>query len=173
MDTKSMTRKEFVTLTFTLIGSAAAACSSSSSSNDGGTGGSFGTGGTTGTGGVHGTGGANGTGGASGATGTGGASGSPGTAGTSGNACTSPLPETQVADSTGHTHDVMIPASDLDATTAQMITTTDPVSGTASPHTHIVTLSTANLLTLKGGGSVIAPSSITMSHAHMFMVSCT
>ena len=53
MDTKSMTRKEFVTLTFTLIGSAAAACSSSSSSNDGGTGGSFGTGGNTGTGGAR------------------------------------------------------------------------------------------------------------------------
>ena len=74
MDTKSMTRKEFVTLTFTLLGSAAAACSSSSSSNDGGTGGSFGSGGTNGTGGVQGTGGANGTGGTSGATGTGGTS---------------------------------------------------------------------------------------------------
>src|SRR6185369_7266058 len=96
MDTKSMTRKEFVTLTFTLIGSAAAACSSSSSSNDGGTGGSFGSGGSNGTGGTTGTGGHGGRG---------------------GGACASPLPETQVPDTTGHTHTVTIPAVELDATT--------------------------------------------------------
>ncbi len=179
MDTKSMTRKEFVTLTFTLIGgAAAAACSSSSNSNDGGTGGSFGTGGSNGTGGVHGTGGANGTGGAGGATGTGGTSGATGTAGTSGAACTTPLPETQLADSTGHMHTVMIPASDLDATAAQTITTSGPTPDTAGgvvvQHTHMVTLSTANLGTLKGGGSVTVTSSpASDGHMHMFMVSCT
>ena len=117
MDTKSMTRKEFVTLTFTLIGSAAAACSSSSSSNDGGTGGSTGSGGN----------GSGGTAAAAAAAGT--AAAAPNGSG----ACTNPLPETQVADTTGHTHTVTIPASDLDATTDQMIDTSDPVTGTSSP----------------------------------------
>ena len=170
MDTKSMTRKEFVTLTFTLLGSAAAACSSSSSSNDGGTGGSFGSGGTNGTGGVHGTGGANGTGGTGGATGTGGTSGSTGTAGTSGNSCTNPLPEVMVADSNQHTHTLMIPASDLDATTEQIINT-----GVTDGHMHMVTLTVANLGILKGGGNVTVTTSLsgTPSHSHMYTVSCT
>ncbi len=50
MDPKSMTRKEFVTLTFTLLGgaAAAAACSSSNNASDGGLGGTNGSGGTSG-----------------------------------------------------------------------------------------------------------------------------
>jgi hypothetical protein len=152
-----MTRKEFVTLTFTLIGSAAAACSSSSSSNDGGTGGSFGSGG-------NGSGG-NGTGGSTGAGGSNNAS------------CANPLPETQVTDSTGHHHTVTIPASDLDATTDRTITTSEPMAdtagGTVVAHTHMVTLTTANLATLKGGGSVTATSSpASDGHMHTYMVSC-
>ena len=161
METRSMTRKEFVTLTFTLIGSAAAACSSSSSSNDGGTGGSIGSGGTNGTGGGHGTGGVNGTGGTSAST---------GAAGTSGNTCTNPLPETMVPDQTMHSHTLSIPASDLDATTDQTIDT-----GVTDAHMHMVTLTVANLGTLKGGGQVTVTSSLagTPSHSHMFTVSCT
>jgi hypothetical protein len=187
MDTKSMTRKEFVTLTFTLLGSAAtaAACSSSSGSGTGGTSGtgtggtlgSTGTGGASGTPGAPGAAGTNGAAGTSGAAGTKGAAGTSGSAGTNGSACTNPLPETQIADATGHTHMVMIPASDLDATTAQTITTTGPTAtngGTVVQHTHTVTLATANLATLKGGSSVTVTSSpASDGHMHMYMVSCT
>jgi hypothetical protein len=142
MDAKSMTRKEFVTLTLTLLGGAAtaAACSSSSSSS--------GTGGTTGTS-------------------TGGTTG--------GGSCANPLPETQVPDTTGHTHTVTIPASDLNATSDQTITTGEPTAtngATVDPHTHTVTLTPSELGTLKAGGTVTVGSSTTMSHSHMYMVSC-
>ena len=67
--------------------------------------------------------------------------------------CTNPLHETQVADSTGHTHTVTIPVSDLIATTAQTIDhQPSPMSVDRRPHTHMVTLTPANLATLKGGG---------------------
>jgi hypothetical protein len=150
MDTKSMTRKEFVTLTFTLIGSAAAACSSSSSSNDGGTGGSFGSGGN----------------GSGGITGTGGAGGSA--------TCADPLPESMVADDTGHMHDVTVPAATLNATTAQTITTGPVIEATitVTPHMHDVLFTVANLGILKGGGSVTVTSLPADGHMHMFMVSC-
>jgi pilus assembly protein FimV len=72
---------------------------------------------------------------------------------------------------------VTIPVSDLDATTDQTITTSEPMAdtagGTVVAHTHMVTLTTANLATLKGGGSVTATSSpASDGHMHMFMVSC-
>ena len=151
MDTKSMTRKEFVTLTFTLIGSAAAACSSSSNSNDGGTGGSFGSGGSNGTGGTGGAGGA------------------------SSAACTNPLPESMVPDDTGHMHDVTVPASTLNATTAQTITTGPVIDATitVTPHMHDVVFTVANLGILAGGGSVTVTSLPADGHTHMFAVSCT
>lgn len=144
MDSKSMTRKEFVTLTFTLLGGAAAAsaCSSSNNNSDGGTGG------------THGAGGAN------------------------GNSCTDPLPETQVpGDGTMHTHTFSVPASDLNATMSVMITTSQPMpigGATISPHTHIITLTTADLAMLKGGGQVTVTSDMEGSpiHSHMFVVSC-
>lgn len=134
MDTKSMTRKEFVTLTFTLLGGAATAAACSSSSNSTGTGGTNGTG------------------------------------GTSANGCTSPLPETQLSDQTGHTHTVSIPASDLDSTT-DMTIDTNVVSG----HMHSVTLTVANLGTIKAGGTVDVVSTVagTPAHMHTFRVSCT
>src|SRR5512144_2185342 len=100
-----ITRKEFLTLTFTLIGATtvgAAACSDNNNSADGGTAGTTGTGGTS----------------------TGGRGGTTGTGGTGGNvaaACSDPLPETMVSDTTGHTHSVTIHASTLDATSAQNI----------------------------------------------------
>jgi hypothetical protein len=142
MDSKSMTRKEFVTLTFTLLGGAATAAACSSSSSSSGTGGTTGTstGGTTGTG-----------------------------------TCANPLPETQVPDTTGHTHTVTIPASDLNGTSDLTITTSEPMAtngATVDPHTHTVTLTTAELGTLKGGGTVTVGSSTSMSHSHMYMVSC-
>jgi hypothetical protein len=169
-----MTRKDFLTLTFTLIGSTAvgaAACSSSNNSADGG-----GHGGTTGTGGTTNVGGHGGTTGAGGTTGTGGTgtggTGTGGTGGTGTAACADPLPETQVADTTGHTHTVMIPASMLDATSAQMFDTSIAEPGTASAHMHMITLQTSDLATLKGGGNVTVMSTIVMSHGHMFMISC-
>jgi hypothetical protein len=143
-----MTRKDFLTLTFTLIGSTAvgaAACSSSNNSADGGTAGTTGTGG-------HG-----------GTTGTGGHGGSGGAAGTN------PLPETMIADANMHSHTLTIPASTVDATTAQMINT-----GVTDAHMHIVTLEPAQLTTLKGGGNVTVTTSSagTPAHMHMYMVSC-
>jgi hypothetical protein len=159
-----LTRKEFLTLTFTLIGATtvgAAACSDNNNSSDGGGGGTTGTGGTS-TGGRGGSGG----GGNGGTTGTGGAGGNVAAS------CSDPLPETMVSDTTGHTHAVTIHASVLNATSAQMIDTSVAGAGTASAHMHSVTLQPADLATLKGGGSVTVMSSIVMSHGHMFMVMC-
>ncbi|HEY7373079.1 MAG TPA: hypothetical protein VIF57_13020 [Polyangia bacterium] len=155
-----LTRKEFLTLTFTLIGSTAVGAAACSSDNNnpvdaGGRGGTTGTGGATGGAGGHGGGG-----------GTGGAGGN--TAG----ACTDPLPDTMIPDSTMHSHTLMIPASTVDATTAQTINT-----GTTDGHMHMVTLQPADLATLKGGGNVTMTTSSAMApggpvHTHMYMISC-
>ncbi|HVY36362.1 MAG TPA: hypothetical protein VHM31_00450 [Polyangia bacterium] len=140
MTSKTFDRKQFLTLTFTLLGGGLAAAACSSSGTSGGTGGTTGTGPTTGSG------------------------------GTTGAACTDPLPETQVADSTGHTHTVTIPASDLNASTDQMVDTS-----VAFGHSHAVTLTAANLAAIKAGGQVTVASTSagTPAHAHMFTVSCT
>jgi hypothetical protein len=135
MDFKSMDRKEFFVLTFTLIGAAvtgAAACSSSTSNSDAG---GTGTGGTTG-----------------------------------GNlTCADPLPETQVPDSTGHTHTVTVAAATLGATTDQTFMTS---AAGADGHTHMITLAAANLAAIKAGGMATVTSTTTDSHDHMFTVSC-
>jgi hypothetical protein len=158
MKPNDMTRKQFVRLTFTLLGgaAAAAACSSSTYGGSGATGGSNGSGGTTATGGAP----------ASG--------GSPGAAGSAGGnpastACADPLPETQVPDSSGHTHSVTIPASDLDATSDQTIDTSVTFG-----HMHAVTLAVADLAMLKAGGQVTVMSSVagTPPHSHAYNVSC-
>ena len=163
MDAKNgMTRKQFIVLTFSLVGTGAAVAScDDDDSNQTGTGGSSGTGrgGTTGTGGSAGTTGAGGTGG--------GASGTTGTGGAPAAACTNPLGAMQVPDSTMHTHTMTVPSSVLDATSAQTFTT-----GIAAGHTHMVTLQPSQLATMKGGGSVTVTSSTDDLHAHMFVVSC-
>ncbi len=118
MDSKNeMTRKQFLVLTFSLVGTTAAmgSCDDDDNDNVTGTGGS--SGGTAGTTGSAGTGGTTGTGGAGGTTGTGGASAA---------TCTDPLPETQVADSSDHTHTVTIPASALNSTAARPSTPAPP-----------------------------------------------
>ena len=155
---KAMTRKEFLVLTFTLIGSTAAIGNCDDDDNDNITG-LGGRGGTTGAGGSGGTTGTGGSGG-SGGTGTGGTGG--------GAACSDPLPESQLPDSTGHTHTVTIQASTLNATTAQMFMT----SVTAG-HQHTVTLQPADLSALKSGGSVTVTSSVADLHAHQYSVSCS
>ena len=148
-----MTRKEFLTLTFTLVGTTAAAAACSSDSNA-----------TTGTAGTSG--GARG-GSGGGAAGTSGGAGTTGAGGTGGGAaaCSDPLPEVQSA--SDHTHTLVIPASTLNATTAQTIDT-----GLALAHMHAVTLEPADLATLKGGGSVTITSSVASAHTHVFTISC-
>jgi len=152
MESKNeMTRKQFLVLTFSLVGTTAAMGSSCSDDNNNVTG----TGGTS----SGGTAGTTGTAGGGGTTGTGGGG------GTSAAACADPLPETQSA--ADHTHTVTIAASTLDATTAQTFTTS-----TVLAHMHMVTLEPSDLTTLKGGGTVTVTSSVASAHSHMYTISC-
>ena len=165
MDSKNeMTRKQFLILTFSLVGTTAAMGSCDDDNNNvTGAAGSSGTGrgGTTGSGG-----------GAAGTTGTGG--GAAGTGGGGGttttSACTDPLPETIMPDANDHNHSMTIATSTLNAATAQTFTTS---SGGSPAHMHMVTLEPAQLGTLKGGGMVTVTSTIVDGHAHMFTVRCT
>src|SRR5262245_8710386 len=128
MDSKNdMTRKQFLVLTFTLVGTGAAIGScDDDNTNLTGTAGSSGTGrgGTTGTAGTTGAGGTTGT------------AGTTGTGGTGATACTDPLPESMVPDGLGHTHSVTIPASALNSSTAMTFNTS---SAGAPAHMHSVT----------------------------------
>ena len=82
-------------------------------------------------------------------TGTGGTT---GTGGSSSVTCANPLPETMVADDTGHVHAVTVPASTLSATTPQTITTGPVIDATitVAAHMHDVLFTVANLGILKG-----------------------
>jgi len=167
MDSKPMTRKDFITLTFTLIGSGVALDACSSSNNNGGTAGNNGTSGTNGGAGTTGFAGHAGTNGAAGATG-----GSTGAGGSGTSACTNPLPETQDPDGLGHIHSLDVPASLLDSTSDQTINTGSAMSPGAAAHMHTVVLTVAMLATLKAGESVDAPSGITLSHMHSYTINC-
>jgi hypothetical protein len=177
MSSKDLTRKEFVTLTFTLIGvsAAAGACSSNNNNNADATGasgthggaGASGTNGAAGASGTNGAAGASGTNGAAGASGTNGAAGASGTGG--GTTCTDPLTEHQDPDTLGHVHTLTVPASSL-TSTMDMTFTTGP-AGTPV-HMHMVTLKAADLATIKGGGMVDVMSAIADGHLHSFTVSC-
>jgi hypothetical protein len=160
-----MTRKEFITLTFTLIGATAVGACGDDNNNNTGTGGISGTGraGTYGSGRAGTTGGA-GTGGAAGTTGTGGTTGAGGTGTAS---CSNPLPEVQAA--ADHTHTVTVPASTLSATSAQTFSTSSVLG-----HLHMITLEPAQLTAIAGGGSatVTSTSAGTPAHTHVFTVSC-
>jgi len=149
---EEMTRKEFLTLTFTLIGAAAVGCSDDNNNAATGTGGRGGTTGTAGRGGAGGT------------TGTAGTTGQAGTGGPAA-ACNDPLPEVQSA--SDHTHSLTIAASTLDATSAQTFNT-----GVAAGHMHMVTLQPSDLTTIKGGGSAMVTSTVSVGHSHVFTVSC-
>lgn len=168
MDAKAMTRKDFITLTFTLLGSAAVAtrCSDDNTNTN-----NTGAGGTTAQSGGHaGTNAVAGHGGGAGTTGQAGG----GAGGTSGAtvACTDPLPETQVQDPTNHVHSVTVPASTLNATTVQTFTTSVAGAPTYPDHTHTVALTATELATLKGGGNVTVMSGPAAGHTHMYSVSC-
>jgi hypothetical protein len=152
-----MNRKEFLTLTFTLIGATAVGAAACDDNNNNAVDAS-GNAGTSGTG----RGGSGGT-GTAGTTGTGGAGGN-----TAAN-CTDPLPEMQIADSTMHTHTLTIAATALSSTSAMTFDT-----GVTDAHMHMVTLQPADLSTIKGGGmvTVTTGSAGTPAHTHMFRVSC-
>jgi hypothetical protein len=156
MPSKSMTRKDFFKLTFTLVGGAAAlAPACGSSSNTSGTGGSgAGTGGS--------------------GTGTGGSGAGTGGAGGSSAQCTNPLPEMQLPDATGHEHTLVVGAALLAATSPITLQTAGFPVGSGG-HVHDVTLTVSHLAMLKAGGSVMVPSSSagTTPHIHTYMVSCT
>ena len=72
-------------------------------------------------------------------------------------------------DALGHVHTLTVPASTLDATTDQTFTTGS--AGTPA-HTHIVVLTSANLATLKGGGTVDVMSTTALGHLHSYKVGC-
>lgn len=152
-----MTRKEFITLTFTLIGAGAVGACSDNNNNTGTAGTSGGNAGTFGS-----SGGSGGKGGAAGHAGSGGGAGTTGTA-----SCADPLPEVQAA--SDHTHMVTVPASTLDSTTAKTFDTSAVLG-----HMHMITLEPAQLTTIKGGGSVMVTSTSagTPAHTHVFTISC-
>jgi hypothetical protein len=154
---KEITRKEFLVLTFTLIGSTAAIGNCDDDDNDNITG-LGGRGGTTGTGGTSGT---------TGNAGRGGSGGAGGGGGTGTAACADPLPESQLPDTTGHVHTVTVPASALSGGSAQMFMTSVVLG-----HQHTVTLQPADLSALMSGGSVTVTSSVADLHAHMYSVNC-
>ena len=73
----------------------------------------------------------------------------------------------------GHTHDVIIPASDQHQQTAADMTYTSsaPAPSSTPNHTHIVTLTASQLSSLGLGGSVTVTStvsSVTGNHSHDF-----
>lgn len=172
MDSQSpMTRKDFLTLTFTLVGGAAlaAGCSSSSSSGGGDASASDGTGGHAADGGAGGT------------TGTDAAQdlkadlkADTGGATDTGIFCADPLPASQVADQTQHTHMLVVLASTLSMTSDVTLQTSGYPSDSSGAHFHTIVLTVANLAILKGGGTVTVTSSLDGDpvHSHMFMVSC-
>jgi len=142
-----MNRREFLVSTAGIVAALpleayVAACDDSSSSEpDGGTSGTSG----------------------SSAAGHGGSGGSGGA-----NACTDPLPETQVADATGHTHTVTIAASKLTSTADQMFDTS--VTG---GHMHSITLTPAQFAMIKAGTAVTVVSTNNASHTHSYKITCT
>jgi hypothetical protein len=170
VENKALTRKDFILLTFTLIGSTAVAGSACDDEDNttgaGGTGGGgTGRGGTTGSAGRGGSGGTTGSAGSGGTTGT---AGSGGTTGAAGSGNVSACNAGQQPDTTGHTHTLTVAASILSATSTQTLNTS-----LADGHVHGVNLTTANLQTLAGGGSITVMSEISSSHTHMYMVTCS
>jgi hypothetical protein len=143
MTSRALSRKEFLTLSLTLLGGAAAAGACSSSTYGGGSGA---TGGTSGSG------------------------GSTGSGGTAGTACSDPLPEMQVADATGHAHTVTIPAATLDATTDQTIDTSVTFGHMHAITLAVADLAT---LKSGGSVTVTSTETGTPAHVHMYTVTCT
>lgn len=66
-----------------------------------------------------------------------------------------------------HGHSLSIAAADLDSTTAK----TYSIQGAAS-HAHSITLSPAQLASLKAGGTVTVTSTTDLAHEHAVSVTC-
>ena len=163
MENKAISRKDFILLTFTLIGSTAVVGSScDDDDNTTGAGGAGGTG--TGRAGSSGTGVA-GRGGTTGNAGAGGTTGQAGSGG-SGGGLTS-CPGSQLPDNIGHTHTLSVPVSAAGATATMTFDT-----GVTLAHLHMVTLTGAQLATIASRGSVTVTSSIADGHQHMYSVTC-
>ena len=64
-----------------------------------------------------------------------------------------------------------VSATVLNATTSQTLTTSS--AGPTPGHTHMITLTPANLTTLRGGGMVDVLSTNVSSHTHTYRISCT
>jgi hypothetical protein len=157
----------------------------------GGTSGKAGTGGTSGNPGAGGSGGASGTGGAAGNAGTGGAAGNAGTGGVAGNAgtggvagnagtggspgsgggnqlCVGDAVDTEVSNQhDDEPHHVTISAADIAAATPQTYT----LSG---DHPHDISLTLADFMTLRAGGSVDVTSTFDGGgpHSHVVTLAC-
>ncbi len=88
--------------------------------------------------------------------------------------CADTLPTAQLADSTGHTHMLIVLNARLASTSDQMLLTSGYPPVGSGGHFHTVTLTVADLATISGGGSVTKTSSIESDppHSHMFMISC-
>jgi hypothetical protein len=161
VENKALTRKDFILLTFTLIGSTAVAGSACDDEDDttgagGSGGGGTGRGGTTGT--------------AGSGTGSGGSTGSAGTTGNAGSGGSGGLtscPGAQLPDTIGHVHTFSVPVSAVSSTSTMMFNT-----GMADGHVHPVTLTGAQLMSLSSGGSVTVTSGLADGHVHMYMVTC-
>jgi hypothetical protein len=66
-----------------------------------------------------------------------------------------------------HGHVLTIAAADLDSTTGK----TYDIYGTAD-HTHSVTLTAANLASLKSHATVVVTTTVTLAHSHEITISC-
>jgi hypothetical protein len=175
--TSKLTRKQFLQTSLLVIGgsSIAIGLGGCSDDDDEGTGGTSGVGGTSGTGGgasgTGGTGGAAGTGGAGGGTsGTGGVSGAGGTAGKGGSGGGGAVTSCSASLSTveAHTHTLMVPAADAVAGAERTYTT-----GVTEAHSHMVTITAAEMGMLKAGQTVTKPSTTVNLHAHQVTVMCS
>jgi hypothetical protein len=66
---------------------------------------------------------------------------------------------------------VTVDAATLNAMTPQTLTTSS--AGPAPGHMHMITLTPANLATLRGGGMVDVLSTNVSAHTHTYRISCT
>jgi len=83
--------------------------------------------------------------------------------------CTDPLPESQLPDDTGHEHTLSIPAATLGSTFEHTFTTS-----VTQAHSHKVALSVPDFGNLRGGETVLLPSTPAAAdgHYHIFAVTC-
>ena len=67
--------------------------------------------------------------------------------------------------------DRLVDAATLNATTPQTLTTSS--AGPDPGHTHMITLTAADLAALRGGGTVDVTSTNVGAHTHTYRIRCT